>query len=480
MSSAITAPTYDPTTTATALAQKFTSQMQTQLTTQTNDANATATALTQLGSAISTFQTALSSLAGLGKSVLAQSATLSDSTVASATAKASAAGGTYSLFVQTLATVGQVSYNKLSDGATPGGTLKVNLANESVTPPTSTASFNVDLSASADTDGDHKLSIREVAAAINRASGNTGLVSAGVVSVPYTDSNGKPAVDTRLVLTSKNTGVANTISLDASGVTGDATLKSGLSSRTMVTPAQDATVLLGGKSGAPITQGSNTFTNIDGVSFTISRAQSSTENPITLTVANDASGTTANAQAFVDAYNKLKSTVDKMLDPGDPTSNKSAGAFAADAGVQSLQARLVDLLRPTVGGLSLATYGITATRDGTLQLDSGRLTKQLAANPNGFDQLMGSASVSKSSGVLGGLNTYLNLWSNSATGQIQRRTTANTKLQSDLSKRQTDLNDKYDAAYQRYLKQFSDLQTLQATMNNNVSIFDAVFGNKSS
>jgi flagellar hook-associated protein 2 len=425
--------------------------------------------LTQLGSAISAFQTSLASLAGLGKSVLAQSATVSDSTVATATAKSSAADGSYSLFVQSLATAGQVSYNNLSDGATPGGTLTVKLANESTS--TSTASFDVDLSSVADTDHDGKLSIREVAAAINSASGNTGLVSAGVVTIPTSTGT-----DTRLVLTSKNTGVANTISLDASGVTGDATLQSGLGNRTIVTAAQDATVLLGGKTGTPITQGSNTFTNIDGVSFTISRAQSSTENPFTLTVANDSSATTANAQAFVDAYNKLKSTIDKMLDPGDPTSNKAAGAFAADSGVKALQSQLVNLLRPSVGGLSLASYGITATRDGTLQLDSTRLAKQLAANPDGLDQLMGSASAGSSTGVLGGLNTYLTLWSDSATGQIRVRTDANTKLQSDLSKRQDDLNAKYDAAYQRYLKQFTALQTLQATMNNNVSIFNAVFG----
>lgn len=470
MSSAITAPTYDPTSTATALAQKATSDAQTLLTSQTNAANATATALTQLGSAISTFQTSLSTLGGLGKSILAQSATVSDSTVATATAKASAADGTYSLFVQSVATAGQVSYNNLSDGATPGGTLTVNLGNESTTPPSPTASFNVDLSSSADTDGDGKLSIREIAAAINRASGNTGLVSAGVVTIGN---------DERLVLTSKNTGLANTISMDASGV-GDATLQSGLSNRTMVTAAQDATVILGGTTGTPITQSSNTFTNIDGVSFTVSRAQGTGENPITLTVGNDTTTTTANGQAFVDAYNKIKSTIDGMLSPGDPTNNKAAGAFANDSGVQALQSKLISLLRPSAGGLSLASYGITATRDGTLQLDSTRLASQLAANPDGLDQLMGSTAAANSGGVLGNLNTYLNQWSDSATGQLQQRTDTNTKLQSTLSQRQSDLNDQYDAAYQRYLTQFTSLQTLQAQMNSNLSIFDAVFGTSSS
>ncbi|WP_075794950.1 flagellar filament capping protein FliD [Massilia putida] len=466
--STITAPAYDPTTTATAMAQKFVAEPQQQITNQTAVANATASALTTLGSAISAFQTSLASLTGLNSSMLAQSAVLSDTTVGTATAKPLAATGTYSLFVQQLATASQVSYNGLSDGRTPGGTLKVTLSNESTA--TTTATFNVDLSAaSADTDGDGKLSIAEVAAAINRSSGNAGLVSAGVVTI---------GTDTRLVLTSKNTGVANTVSLDPSLVT-DATLKTGLGTRTIVNAAQDAIVLFGGKTGTPMQQSSNTFTNINGVTATFTRGQSASENPITLTVNSDTAGTTKNVQSFVDAYNKLKTTIDSLVDPGNPSSNKAAGAFASDSGIKALQSRLVDLLRPT-GSLSLAAYGITANRDGTLALDSTRLTKQLASNPNGLDQLIGSSSISSPTGIAGNLTTYLNQWSNSTTGQIQQRTNANTKLQSDLSKRQTDLSAQYDIAYQRYLKQFTALQTLQSTMNSNLSMFDAMFGSNKS
>ncbi|NIA57169.1 flagellar filament capping protein FliD [Massilia sp. TW-1] len=466
--STITAPAYDPTTTAAAMAQKSVAEPQQMINNQTALANATAGGLSTLSSAISAFQTSLSSLTGLGSSMLAQSATFSDTSVGSATAKPLAAAGTYSLFVQQLATASQVSYNNLSNGRTAGGTLKVVLSNE--TTATTTASFNVDLSAaSADTDGDGVLSINEVAAAINRSSGNTGLVSAGVVTI---------GTDTRLVLTSKNTGAANTVSLDPSLVT-DATLKTGLGSRSIVNAAQDAIVLFGGKAGTPMQQSSNTFTNISGVSATFTRAQSATENPITLTVNSDSAGTTKNVQAFVDAYNKLKTTIDSLVDPGSPSSNKAAGIFADDSGIKALQARLVDLVRPN-GTLSLAAYGITANRDGTLALDSTRLTKQLASNPNGLDQLIGSSSISSPTGIAGNLNTYLNLWSNSTTGQIQQRTDANTKLQSDLGKRQTDLSAQYDSAYKRYLKQFTDLQALQSAMNSNLSMFDAMFGNNKS
>jgi flagellar hook-associated protein 2 len=467
--STINAPTYDPTSTAQAMAQKSTAAAQEILTNQTNTASATSTGLSKLSSAISAFQSSLSSLTGLGKSVLAQSATLSDTSIGTATAKPMAAAGSYSLFVQQLATASQVSYNNLSDGRTAGGLLKLKLADEGAG--TTTASFDVDLSsASADTDKDGVLSIREVAAAINRASGNTGLVSAGVVTI---------GTESRLVLTSKNTGVANTVSLDASGVT-DSTLKTNLGVRSTVATAQDAIVLLGGKaSGTPIKQASNTFTNIDGVSMTFTRAQAASESDIKLNVASDSNGTVSNVQAFVDAYNKLKTAIDTLVDAGDPTNDKAAGAFAHDAGIKALQSRLVSLVRSTSGS-SLASYGIVATRDGTLSLDSTRLNKQLAANPNGLDELIGSSSTSKPTGIAGSMNTYLNLWSNSATGQLKQRTDAVTKLQSTLTQRQSDLDAQFDTAYNRYLKQFTELQTLQSTMNSNVSLFDAIFSSDKS
>jgi flagellar hook-associated protein 2 len=467
--STINAPTYDPTSTAQAMATKTNAAAQEILTNQTNTASATSTALSKLNTAISSFQSSLSSLTGLGKSVLAQTATLSDTSIGSASAKPRASAGSYSVFVQKLATASQVSYNNLSDGRAAGGTLSVKLSDE--TAGTTSASFNVDLSAgSADTDKDGVLSIREVAAAINRASGNTGLVSAGVVTI---------GTESRLVLTSKTTGVANTVSLDATGVS-DPSLKTGLGVRSTITASQDATILLGGQAnGTAITQASNTFTNIDGVSMTFTRAQAASESDIKLNVASDSSGTVANVQSFVDAYNKLKTAIDTLVDAGDPTNKKASGAFAHDAGIKALQSRLVSLVRST-GTSSLASYGIVATRDGTLSLDSTRLTKQLTANPNGLDTLIGSASSSSPTGIAGSMNTYLNLWSNSANGQLKQRSDAVTKLQSSLTQRQTDLDAQFNTAYDRYLKQFTELQTLQSSMNSNVSLFDAIFSNDKS
>jgi len=469
--SAITAPTYDPTSTAKAMADKYMDAAQTQLTNQTNTATATAKALSSLGSAISDFQTSLASFAGIGKSMLAQSAVVSDTSVGTASAKSTAPAGTYSLFVQQVATSSQVSYNGLADGAALGGKLTINLADEGAG--TNTAHFDVNLDATADTDHDGKLSVREIAAAINGASGNTGLVSAGVITV-----GGMP----RLVLSSKNTGVANTVSVDGSNAT-DAGLQAGFApaARTTVKSAQDAIVWLGDPADPAATklqQASNTFTNIDGVAFTATKAQAPGSDPVTLTVGSDSSGTAKNVQAFVDAYNKLKSALDGLVTSGDPANNVAAGAFAHDSGVLALRDRMISLLRPA-GILSLASYGITAARDGSLSLNTSRLQSQLTVNPTGLDTLIGTASTATPTGIAGSLNTYLNQWSNASTGQIKQRTEANTKLQSNLTQRQTDLNTKYDAAYQRYLKQYTDLQALQAKMQQNSSMFTALFSSSS-
>jgi len=460
--STITAPTYDPTSTAQALAQKATASAQSALTTDTTTAKAVATALSKLGSAISTFQNSLSTLTGTGKTLLSQSATLSDSTYGSASASGRAVAGTYDFFVSQVATAGQAKYSNLTDtsGASgASGTLRVKAGS---------GSFEVDLGQAA---GDATLTVRELAAAINNASGNAGKVSASVVTF---------GTNTQLVLNSTQTGEASTVSLDLTDVAAG-TLKSALGDPANVstTTPRDAIVWVGGKSGTQVKQPSNTFTNVDGLAVTFSKAQLDTEANLTVTVKTDNSGTAANVKSFVDAYNSLKKTLDGLVASANADTGTAAGAFASDAGVLALQARLVTLLRPAGGGSTLASFGIAAQRDGTLALDTTRLDKQLALQPDGLDRLLGSTSAGNTSGIAGALDTYLDQWSG-ISGQLKQRTDANGKQQTALTKRQTDLDSKYNTAYDRYLKQFTALQTLQSTMNSNVSLFDALFSSDKS
>ena len=460
--------TYDPTTSAQALTDKYTADLQARITAQTTAATATSAALTSMKMALTTFTSSMLTLTN-GKTVLAQGATLSNTAIGSATASASAAAGTYSLFVEKIATNNQVSLGGLGNTAAPAsgdGNLKIKLANN--------GDFTVDLSR-ANTDGNATLSAKEIAAAINAEPNNNARVTASVITI------GGVA---QLVLTSNVSGEEGALSIDASAMA-DGDLKSALAATPkQLVAAQDAIIWVGGKpddvsdTSNRVKQSSNTFSNIDGVKMTFTKAQASGDAPISLTVAIDTSATTTNAQSFVDAYNKLKAVLDGLTDPGDPSSGKAAGTFSTDSGVRVLRDQLVRTLRETATG-ALATFGITAQRNGTLALDNTKLAAAVKANPGGLDKALGNNSASAPSGIVGKLDKFIDVWT-STTGQLSQRETSVAKLQKTLTERQTKFEADYVVMYNRYKAQFTELQALQARMSQTTDMFDALFGNDKS
>jgi flagellar hook-associated protein 2 len=468
--SVISSPTYDPKTTAENLANAYVAGTKAILDGKATKAKATASALTTLSSALSAFQSSMSSLATSSTSVTANSATFSNTAVATATANSKATAGTYSFYVEQLATAGQVSYNVNDSVATNAGAMNVVLADGST--------FQVDL-ATADNNMDGVLSAKEVAAAINSAANNGSRVTASTMTI-----NGQ----SKLVLTSAKTGAANAVaSLDVSGL-GDANLQSDLSAQTTLTAANDAIVWVGGQTGTKVQQASNTFNIIDDVSFTVTQAQANGATPVSLTVAADTSGTATNVQSFVTAYNTLLGVFNTLTAAGDHTpvsstdtsSTSEDAAFHSDAGVLNLRDRLNAALRTATGGVSLINFGITAAKDGTLTLDTARLNKTIAANPGTLDSLFGRAGIGVDSGVLGAMNKLTTSWTTSAGGYITSRRTAVTQQQSDIADRQATLQNQFDSAYKRYLAQFTALQQLQSSMTSTSNMFTALFSSDSS
>ncbi|WP_024303385.1 flagellar filament capping protein FliD [Pseudogulbenkiania sp. MAI-1] len=437
----------NPTQMATQLANLYVQQAQQRLTVQNTAAKAHSDGLSKLQTALQEFRSALTTLTGK-KSMVAMSASFSKSDVGTVSASGTAQPGTYSLFVEKLASAHQVAFDGVS--ASTGGTLTVSLGG---------SSFNVDL-VTADSNGDNSLSTSEIALAINKASGNAGKVNAMVLT-----SDGQ----TRLVLTSAKTGAANTVSVDASQVS-DAGLKAAFAAPSELAAAQDAMVWLGGQgTGVKMQQASNTFTAIDGVSMTFSRAMSAGET-LSLTVGRNDSDTATNVQGFVDAYNTLLKTLDSLTVAGSADKDQKAGPFATDTGVRSLRNHLNSLIRQSFGGVRLADMGITASREGTLTLDKTKLNKLLADQPTALDGFFnGDTGLIKSTG------NYLDKWLNGTTGLLKQRKESAQRAQSDLDARQTRIDAQYDQAYKRYLAQFSQLQTMQSQMSQTLDTLNGYF-----
>ena len=470
----ISSPTYDPTTTATNLANAYVAPSKAILDLQSTKAKATDSGLTTLNSALTAFQSAMRGLATGTSTVSANSATFSNTAVANATANSNAVAGTYSFYVEQLATAGQVSYNVADSAATNAGAMNVVLADGST--------FQVDL-ANADSNMDGQLSAKEIAAAVNIAANNNSRVTASVMTVNGTS---------KLVLSSTQTGAANAVaSIDVSGLN-DPGLQASLSAQSTLTAANDAIVWVGGQAGTKVQQASNTFSVVDDVKFTVTSAQAVGAAPVTLTVAPDTTGTVANVQKFVDAYNALLTSIKTLTAAGDhtvvqssdanatPSPTAADAAFYNDAGVTNLRDRLGSALRAVTGGKSLISFGISASRDGTLTVDSARLNKAVAANPGSLDTLFGRAGTGVQSGVMGAMDKIVSGWTSAGTGLIATRQLTNSKQQSDITLRQANVQSQFDNAYKRYLAQFTALQQLQSSMTSTSNMFTALFSSDSS
>lgn len=458
-------PTYDPVSTATTLAGAYTHAAQSRLDTQRATAQATSNALTRLKSALTEFGSALDGLSAR-KGMTSQAAGFSDTAYGTATATPSAMPGSYPIHVEQLAAAHQVMFTDLPAVPVPV-TGKLNIA-------VSGASIDVDFS-TADLDGNGTLSQTEIARAINQASGNEGKVSATVVA-----SGG----GAQLILTAGETGAASQIVLDASALTGDGSnaaevdaFKARLAGGGLqLSAAQDAIVYVGTKSPETrITQASNTFTAIEGVRMTLTKAMAPGDEPVMLTVAGDSAGTVDNVKAFVDAYNALRAALDGMTKVGDASAGVAGGALVGDAGIRSLRSQLDSLLRQSFDGQTLMSYGIGADRNGVLTLDTARLAKKTAATPDGLDRLFGNTSLSERGGLLGAMATYVDRWTDSSSGHLKARQESIQKRQSAMNQQQDRLDVQYANAYQRYLAQFTVLANLQAQMDSTSGLLQNLF-----
>lgn len=206
--------------------------------------------------------------------------------------------------------------------------------------------------------------------AINNASDNTG-VSATLVSADD---------GVRLVLTGRDTGSANALSLSG---TGD--LATFATDFQVQTSASDAQVRIDGNLTSSAT---NTFGSaIGGLSFNLLKEEAGIT---TLTVGRDDGAARKQVEGLVGAVNSVLSTV-KVATLFNPASGVSS-PLTGDALPRTLVSQLRNELGRAVPGQpagfeSLNSIGITFQADGSLKLDAARFDAAMAANPQAVASL---------------------------------------------------------------------------------------------
>ena len=334
------------------------------------------TAYGSLKGALSTFQSSVAALSSPAK-FTAVSATITDTTLATVTASASAMSGRYSMDITQLAQSQKLQSSSAFAAASTtigSGTLSISFGTYSTD--LSDFTINSDKTTKTITIGSNQSSLSGVRDAINAA--NAG-ISANIISAG-TSSN-------RLVITSTDSGAANALKITVADSDSSNTNNAGLSqlaydgtslSTSHMTQStgmepKDALLTIDGIS---IKKPSNTITDAI-AGMTVNLLKTGTTN---LTVKQDTASIQSAVQTFVTAYNTLNTTI-TTLSQYDIT-NKKAATLTGDSTLNSLKSQLRNVFNTplsTAGGqLSvLSDAGITFQKNGTLALDTAKLSTVL-------------------------------------------------------------------------------------------------------
>lgn len=431
---------FDPQTVSQQLAMASISAQQSQLKNQQNRVSTQQKALTTLKTALTDFQSALRGMSVNGSSggMVKNSATASQEGFVSLSASSSAKKGLYNISVKETASADQKAFEQMTDAdvAAASGNLKISVGDKEI---------DIDMSSVS--------TLGELRDKINAGSSTSGATASLV------KQNGQNI----LMIGSDKTGADNAVTLTAD----DAALHSQLNDRaTEISKAKDAVITMG-DGAMTFTSSTNTFKDtIPGVELTVIRKTADDE-PLIINVDNDATGTRGQADAFVDAYNKLRKQLDELTKSGNGDGSVARGALAGDSGINSLESKLNSLLRSEFNGAKLSDFGLSPDKTGQLKLDSKKFDEALKEKPDAFNALFDGSSGLLKRMEKEALDTFLS----GTKGTLKQRQESLDRKTEQLTRKESQIQARYETTFNRYVKEFTNMKTIIAQMNQTMGQF---------
>lgn len=390
-------------------------------------------AFTQLKNELSSFFDALEDYQDPDTGLLTNTASVSSETSLNVTASADAVSGDYDIFVEQLAQAHQIALSfDPTQPLSTDGELAVSLGTES---------FSVDLAGLP-----AGATLTDLASAINNHADNSGVKATLMRS----------GSETFLVLTSEESGAANTVSTtftagaDANG----ANISNAIASQQELTSAQDAIVKLGANSNITVTSTSNQLDNvIDGVSINLTQAQQAGETPIKVSVAQDNEKSVENIQLFVDKFNTLLSSINDN------------DALKRDAMASGIGRSLRNDFQGEFAGKTLFSIGIEFDRYGKLSIDKGKLEDAIATQPEQLTHMLTGAD-----GLMAKLEQRVEPYTKSYGLINDKKNTLQASLNLVTDKQQRH-EYSMEQVYNRYLSQFTQMQITISRLESSMGQF---------
>ena len=229
--------------------------------------------------------------------------------------------------------------------------------------------------------------------------------------------------------------------------------------------------------GVSITRSSNVLTDvIPGVTISLNSTHSGSASE-SINVVSDRATLKTKLQDLVTLYNDVKFAMDELSDP-DSENEEVGGALASDlATIRTVrdtiyQAVTQDSSTPSGNVNALRDIGVSVTRDGSLSFTESTYDTVAASSFDDISTMLsaGTNNQSRYDGQSQGLATdaviKLETLTDSISGIFVTRTdsakTAITRYEADLQA----LEDRMEAVYNRYLQQFTVMESLVNTLNS--------------
>ena len=345
---------------------------------QLADIDTKISALGELKSALSTFQTAMKDLS-TPAALKVFTSTSGNDDVFTASATSTAAASSFQVEVVRLAERHKFASAEMLDTDTIGG--NNNDALEIQVGPDSANTLTVDLGTAS--------TLGEIRDAINTSASNPG-VSATIVF----GNNGNQ----KLVLTARDSGADNALTLSYMGeVKAEDFGFQEINNIGGDTSLLDAEISVDGYS---VTRANNTIDDvITGVTLNLHSADPGV--PYTLDIARDTASVAESVQSFADAYNEIMKSIETLRDEG----------MATDSALFSIERGLRGVINTPASGLNsgyayLAEIGVTFSREGTLTVNTADVESALAGNFNAVSELFSTDA----QGFANRLDTLVDSW----------------------------------------------------------------------
>lgn len=360
--------------------------------------------------------------------------------------------GSYSVEVDALAQAHKLMSGAI-DGAEAIGEGTLNIA-------VGTSNFDITVSAT-DT-------LSDIRDAINDSVDND-LVTATIV----TDDAGQ-----HLIMTSKETGLANSITTTVTDVSDGnnidnvglsrlaydpAALPNAITNLSQVTAALDAQITIDGT--LVVTNSTNVFEDvIDGVNITAKKIHDVDDEISQISFTANNANIQAGLEAFIESYNELKTLSDQLGASG----SDGAGVLAGDSLLRGVMNKLRQEFSKgfDIGNgdtLSLSELGVRSDRYGVLSLDAEDLDEYISDNIDGVEQFF--VGTDAANGFAASLKELTNFYTDSD-GIIQNRIDSRTKQLDRLDDENLAFSRRMEQLEARLYAQYNAMDLIVANLNS--------------